>query len=54
MDYLKIHNSLIERGRYRILKGYSENHHIIPKCLGGSNDQENLVRLTPKEKTCYG
>lgn len=25
------------------LSGYNEKHHIIPKCLGGSNDKENLV-----------
>ena len=27
----------------------SEVHHIIPRSLGGSNDQSNLVRLTLKE-----
>ena len=49
MNYQRIHNSLIERGKNRVLKCYSENHHIIPKCMGGSNDQENLVRLTAEE-----
>ena len=24
-------------------------HHIIPRCLGGSNEKENLVALTPEE-----
>lgn len=28
---------------------YSERHHIIPKSLGGSDDPDNLVRLTGKE-----
>lgn len=28
---------------------YTENHHIIPRSLGGDNSNENLVRLTPKE-----
>jgi len=28
---------------------YYENHHIIPKCLGGTNDKENLILLTAKE-----
>lgn len=28
---------------------YTEKHHIIPKSLGGNNDQENLVKLTAKE-----
>ena len=29
--------------------GYSEKHHIIPKCLGGTNSKTNIVRLTAKE-----
>ena len=28
---------------------YSEKHHIIPRCLGGSDDKENLVILTARE-----
>lgn len=28
---------------------YFECHHIIPKCLGGSNSPENLVLLTARE-----
>jgi hypothetical protein len=27
---------------------YIEKHHIIPKCLGGSNEIENIVCLTPE------
>lgn len=49
MNYQKHYNSLIEKAKNRILNGYSEKHHIIPKCLGGSNDKSNLVRLTPEE-----
>lgn len=26
-----------------------EIHHIVPKCLGGSNESTNLVKLTPEE-----
>jgi len=29
--------------------GYSENHHIIPKCLGGTNSKENTIFLTARE-----
>jgi hypothetical protein len=27
---------------------YTERHHIIPKCLGGNNDSDNLVYLSGK------
>lgn len=27
----------------------SERHHIIPKCMGGTNDEENLIYLTLEE-----
>jgi group I intron endonuclease len=49
MDYLKIYNSLVERGKNRQLTGYTETHHIIPKCVGGTNDKWNLVKLTARE-----
>lgn len=49
MDYLKIYNNIINNAKSRFLSGYTENHHIIPKCVGGSNDKSNLVKLTAKE-----
>lgn len=49
MDYLKIYNNLIERGLNRNIEGFTEKHHIIPKCMGGSNVKSNLVCLTPEE-----
>lgn len=27
------------------LSGYNEKHHILPKCLGGGNEEENLVLM---------
>lgn len=49
MNYKLIYNSLIERAKTRSLDGYKESHHIVPKCLGGSDDKDNLVDLTPEE-----
>lgn len=49
MNYSKIYDSLIERAKMRVLEGYSEDHHIIPKCMGGTDILENLVSLTPEE-----
>jgi hypothetical protein len=31
------------------LDGYFETHHIIPRCLGGSDDPKNLINLTARE-----
>lgn len=50
MNYNKIYQSLVERGKNRSLgEAYKETHHIIPKCMNGSNDKDNLVDLTPEE-----
>jgi len=49
MDYKKIHDNLIERGKNRKLDGYVEKHHIIPKCMNGTNEPNNLVELTARE-----
>lgn len=49
MDYSKIYNSLITRAKTRCVLGYNETHHIIPKCIGGSDAAINLVELTPEE-----
>ena len=49
MNYEHHYNLLIERDFARSISGYSENHHIIPKCMGGSDDESNLVKLTAEE-----
>ncbi len=49
MNYKKIYESLIERGRNRKQEGYIERHHILPRCLGGKDNKENLVDLTARE-----
>jgi hypothetical protein len=49
MDYQGIYDRLIERARGRKLSGYSERHHVLPRCMGGGNSRENIVRLTPEE-----
>ena len=49
MNYTNIYNRIINRARERILEGYTERHHILPRCLGGNNKKENIVLLTPEE-----
>lgn len=58
MDYQKIYDAIIERAqssqRSKLKKNdplyaYFEKHHIVPKCLGGTDDTNNLVLLTARE-----
>jgi len=53
MNYEKIYNQITERAknetRTKCLEIYYETHHIVPKCLGGTNCKENLVLLTARE-----
>tara|TARA_R110002050_G_scaffold292859_1_gene448639 strand:- start:430 stop:1101 length:672 start_codon:yes stop_codon:yes gene_type:complete len=49
MDYKKIYYQIINRAKTRKLDGYSEKHHIIPRCMMGNNNPSNLVSLTARE-----
>ena len=49
MNYQKVYNEIIERAKSRTLEGYKENHHILPKCMGGGDEPENIVELTARE-----
>lgn len=51
MNYLWHYNQLMETRKDRILdkNSYYEKHHIVPKCMGGSDDTENLIILTARE-----
>lgn len=49
MNYSRHYSLLINRAVGRTLEGYTEKHHILPRCMGGSDEPENLVRLTARE-----
>lgn len=49
MDYQKHYTLLMARAQARKLEQYYEKHHIIPRCLGGSDSADNLVNLTGRE-----
>lgn len=49
MNYAKIYDSIISRGQSREPIGYVEKHHIVPRCMGGTDEKENIVSLTPEE-----
>ena len=45
-DYIS--NILNTRGRFNC-DGYKERHHIVPRCMGGTNDNDNLIDLYAEE-----
>jgi Straboviridae homing endonuclease len=53
MNHLKYYEFIIKQAKSVNRKKsqgiYYENHHIIPRCLGGLDVKENLVLLTAKE-----
>lgn len=51
MNYLNHYNLLINRAKNRVLSPtvHPEIHHILPRCLGGTDDKNNLVILTIEE-----
>jgi hypothetical protein len=53
MNYTKIYELIIDRATNEFRSKQDgclyENHHIIPKSVGGKNNKGNLVLLTPKE-----
>ena len=46
--YLNRYNNIIQHFQNTIVEGYYEKHHIIPKCLGGTDEKTNLVLLPTK------
>lgn len=50
MNYLKIYNDLIvSRKKKTSESNYHELHHIIPRYMKGTDENENLVKLTARE-----
>lgn len=51
MDYLMHYNKLMESRKLRDPESllYYEKHHILPRCMGGGDDDHNLVYLSFKE-----
>ena len=47
--YEKWYNQITTRGQTRVTDQRTESHHIIPKCLGGSDDAGNLTNVTLRE-----
>jgi hypothetical protein len=48
MDYQYIYDRLTHPGP-RVIVEYTEKHHILPRCMGGDDTAENVIRLTARE-----
>jgi hypothetical protein len=48
MNYTLIYEKLISYNRINPPIGYTEKHHIIPKCMGGSNETSNMIILSAR------
>lgn len=49
MNYKLIYDNLINKRIQFPVEGYSEKHHILPRCLGGGNEKSNIIILTARE-----
>lgn len=50
MDYSRIYSEFIaDRKAKPQPEGYSERHHILPRCMGGGDEAENLIALTAED-----
>lgn len=50
ITYIDFINNILEtRGRFACGYEYCERHHIVPKCIGGTNDKDNLIDLYAHE-----
>lgn len=48
--YLRWYMRLMQTAKARVpLTGYVEEHHILPRSMGGGNNKDNLVKLSAKE-----
>lgn len=50
MNYARIYGEFIRHRRaLDTSSGYFEKHHVVPRSLGGGDDAENIVRLSPSD-----
>lgn len=49
MNYELIYKNLVDKRIACPPSGYSEKHHIVPRCIGGDDSKSNIVILTARE-----
>ena len=51
VNYQKHYSTIMLRARLRVRSraAYYERHHVVPRCMGGKDNKENLVLLSARE-----
>lgn len=49
MNYKLIYDNLIKKRQTEPYDDFGEFHHIIPKCMGGNDLPENIIKLSIRE-----
>lgn len=50
MNYQRIYDQIIESAINNPKPDlYKENHHVVPRCMGGTNESSNIVKLTARQ-----
>jgi len=49
MNYQKIHDHIIQNTQQNPPVGYVERHHIIPTCMNGNDNLNNLIDLSARQ-----
>lgn len=47
--YTRWYFAIIESAKSKPYEGYIEKHHIIPRCMNGTDDADNLVALSARQ-----
>ena len=49
MNYERAYCALVDKASKRVEEVNGDWHHIIPKSIGGNEDNDNLIKLTHRE-----
>lgn len=49
MNYQKLHDSIINHARQNPPQGTHEVHHIVPRCMGGTDEESNLIPISYRQ-----
>lgn len=47
--YYRWYLGIVAMAKSRVLSGYVEEHHIVPRSLGGTDENSNIIKLTARE-----